>query len=203
MLKIYLVRHGQDQDNVNGILNGRRDMPLTDKGIEQANDLASHIKSIGITFESVFSSPLKRAYKTAEIICEVLGLNAPVAKEKLIERDFGVMTGKPVSDIDKLSEGDLIRTDTITYFLSPEGAETFPELVERAEVILNELKQLDGNILLVTHGDIGKMIYAEYYNLDWKDVLTMFHFGNSDLLELSDDSPADEAHVFKNKQYNN
>lgn len=38
----------------------------------------------------------------------------------------------------------------------------------------NELKD-GGRILLVTHGDIGQMIYAAYYNLDWKDVLQLFH----------------------------
>ncbi len=60
----------------------------------------------------------------------------------------------------------------------------------------------DGSILLVTHGDVGKMIYAAYYNLGWKDVLTQFHFGNCELLLLSEDSPATEAHVFKQNQHN-
>ena len=43
MLKIYLARHGQDQDNANGILNGQRDEPLTDIGINQAKQLAQKI----------------------------------------------------------------------------------------------------------------------------------------------------------------
>ena len=63
-------------------------------------------------------------------------------------------------------------------------------------------KYKDGNVLLVAHGDFGKMIYAAYYNLDWKSVLLMFHFGNSELLLLSEDSSPEEAHVFKFKQYN-
>jgi hypothetical protein len=54
----------------------------------------------------------------------------------------------------------------------------------------------------VTHGDIGKMIYAAYYNLDWKEILTMFHFGNSELLILSSDTSANEAHVIEIEQYN-
>ncbi len=65
-----------------------------------------------------------------------------------------------------------------------------------------EGKYKNGNILLVSHGDFGKMIYAVYYNLDWKRVLKMFHFGNSDLILLSKDSEPEKAHLFKAKQYN-
>ena len=99
---------------------------------------------------------------------------------------------------------DIIKTDTITYFLNPEGAETFPDLVSRAKLLLNEMKEKHSNqtVLLVSHGDIGKMIYATYYNLSWKNVLTQFHFGNSELLLLSEDSHSDDHHVFSIEQHN-
>ena len=92
----------------------------------------------------------------------------------------------------------------MTYFLSPPRSETFPDLVKRGRKILEEVysKHKKGNLLLVSHGDIGKMIYAAYYNLNWKEVLQMFHFGNSDLLLLSKDSKPEEVHVFQVKQYN-
>lgn len=103
---------------------------------------------------------------------------------------------------------NILETETVTYFLAPKDAETFPDLIERARKIRTEIesKHKKGNILLVTHGDIGKMIYAEYYHLisskEWKDVLKMFHFGNSDLLQLAQDSKPEDSHVFKIKQYN-
>jgi broad specificity phosphatase PhoE len=204
MLKIYLARHGQDKDNASGILNGRRDESLSDKGIEQANEVAGKIKATGIHFDHVYSSPLQRAYKTAEIITDTLGINKPEVLEDLIERDFGIMTGKLQSTIKDVCAPDIMQTDTICYFLSPEGAETFPQLIERARKVLGEVKakHKDGNILLVTHGDFGKMIYTAYYDLDWKDVLKMFHFGNSELLELSEESGPEETHVFKIQQHN-
>lgn len=190
MLKIYLARHGQDEDNANKILNGRRNEPLTQKGIEQASEVAEKIKNTQIQFDHVYASPLQRAYKTAEIITDVLSIKKPEVLEDLIERDFGVMTGKAQNTIQELCSPDILQTSTVCYFLNPEGAETFPELVDRAKKILNTIKEKykDGNILLVSHGDIGKMIYAAYYNLDWKQVLKMFHFGNSELLELSEES---------------
>ncbi len=204
MLKIYLARHGQNQDNVNGILNGHRDEPLTPLGEQQAHITATYIKEAGLTFDAVYSSPLKRAFRTAEIITSDLGLNLPTVEEDLVERNFGVMTGYPVSKIEEMCAPEIIKTGTITYFLCPKGAETFPELIERGKKVINYIQtnHSDGSILLVTHGDIGKMIYAAYYHLDWKEVLTSFHFGNCEVLLLSEGSPASESHFFKQLQHN-
>lgn len=204
MLKIYLTRHGQDEDNARGILNGRRDRPLTKLGFEQAGVLAEKIKEAGLAFDVIYSSPLVRAHETAKTISRALGMPPPRILGDLIEHDFGVMTGKPINDIEKLCAPDIIKTDPVIYFLSPEGAETYPDLLERGEKIVAWVKDrhADGNILLVTHGTIGKMIYAAYYGFDWRRALTTFHFGNSELLLLSEDSPAETAHVFKAEQYN-
>ena len=204
MLKIYLARHGQNEDNANGILNGHRDLPLTEIGISQAHEVAEKIKVSGLHFDVVLSSPLSRAFKTAEIISTTNDFPQPKVLDELIERDFGVMSGQDQTRVEELCAPDIIKTETITYFLSPEGAETFPDLLKRAGLLLNKLtsEYKDGSILLVTHGDFGKMIYAQYYGLDWKDVLTLFHFGNSELLLLSPDSDAGEAHIFKILQHN-
>jgi len=204
MLKIYLARHGQDKDNEKGILNGRRDQPLTELGEQQAGELASKIKKAGIIFDRVYSSPLQRTYKTAEIITASLGLEKPEKLTGLIERDFGIMTGKPQTMIVEMCAPDILRTERVVYFLSPSGAETFPDLVERGKQVLSEIKNKHekGNILLVTHGDFGKMIFAAYYNLDWIEVLQMFHFGNSELLLLSSGTEPQKAQVFKTRQFN-
>lgn len=204
MLNIYIARHGQNEDNANGILNGHRDLPLTELGRSQARELAQGIKEKGLTFDAVLSSPLCRAYGTGEIVTEILGLPKPEILPDLIERDFGIMTGKPIADIELLCAPDIIKTNTITYFLSPEGAETFPDLLARGKRVIAEVqeKYQDGTVLLVCHGDIGKFIYAAYYDLDWMWVLTKFHFGNSELLLLSPDSSADETHVISIEQYN-
>ncbi len=204
MTKIYLARHGQDKDNEMGILNGHRDMPLTEIGLVQANQVSLKIKDSGIHFDKVYSSPLQRAYQTAKIITDCLQINSPEKNDLLIERDFGIMSGKPIKDITELCSPDILQTDTITYFLSPEGAETFSQLIDRANKLLEfiESKHAGQNILLVTHGDCGKMIYAAYYKLDWQKVLTMFHFGNSELLLLSEYSAPEDSHIFNIKQHN-
>ena len=204
MSKIYLARHGQDEDNANGILNGQRDTGLTKLGVEQAELLATNIKKYNLDINKIYTSPLQRAYKTAEIVSNNLGLDKPEILDSLIERDFGIMTGRFVKDIERLCAPDIIKSDPVTYFLSPANAETFPQLIERATNLLASLntENFDGNMLLVTHGDIGKMIYTAYYKLDWKGVLRDFHFGNSEVLLLSKDSRPEDRYIHKAKQHN-
>ncbi len=204
MLKLYIARHGQNVDNANGILNGHRDEPLTQKGIEQAEEVAEQIKKARLSFDWVYTSPLSRAKQTADIIAHRIHGPKPLIEPLLIERDFGVMTGIETSRVEELCAPNILKAELITYFLEPEGAETFPDLLDRAHTYLTKLKSthIDGSVLLVTHGDFGKMIYASYYNLDWKRVLKQFHFGNSELLLLSPESHADQAHVFTIEQHN-
>ncbi|PIR38937.1 MAG: phosphoglycerate mutase [Candidatus Zambryskibacteria bacterium CG10_big_fil_rev_8_21_14_0_10_42_12] len=204
MLKIYITRHGQDTDNLAGLLNGHRDNPLTPGGIEQAHGIADKIKDAEVQFDAIYTSPLQRALETAKIISEKTNSPAPKKEGLLIERNFGIMTGKNISDIEKLCAPDILKAQVITYFLDPDGAETFPDLIARAKLLLDKIytKHRSGDILLVTHGDIGKMIYAQYYNIDWEQILTEFNFGNCDLLLLSENSPANESHVFQILQHN-
>lgn len=186
-VEILIGRHGQNVDNENGILNGHRDLPLTELGREQAKQLGEAIKDAGLTFDAVYSSPLSRAYETAEIASKVAGLPHPEVLDLLIERDFGVMSGVEVSRIEELCAPDIIKTDTITYMLNPEGVETFPQLVDRGHKIIDEIRarHVGGRVLLICHGDIGKMTYAVATGRHWKDVLLEFHFGNGELIDIS------------------
>lgn len=200
-VEIYIARHGQNEDNANGILNGHRDLPLTDLGRQQARDLAQGIVQSGIRFDYIYSSPLSRALETAQIVAREAKLPEPVVLQSLIERDFGAVTGKPAADIEKLCAPDILKTNTTLYFLNPEGAETFPELVERAKNMLEDVRarHTNGKALLVGHGDYGKMIYAAATGKDWRDVLTDFHFGNGDLIDISRDG---DVHMVKLEQFN-
>lgn len=204
MLKIYLTRHGQDLDNEQGILNGHRDQPLSAIGRNQAKQLASFVRQSGIAFKAVYSSPLQRAYQTALSVTTELEMPEPKVEPLLIERDFGVLSGQKVVDIPKLCFPNILETEKITYFLKASGAESFPDLIIRAKELIKKIKDKhqDGNILLVGHGDFGKMIYAAYYDLPWESVLKSFHFGNSDLILLDDRADPEDLKIFNNQQFN-
>ena len=64
MGNLFIVRHGQDEDNANLTLNGRRDKPLTELGRQQAKTVATKLKNHQI--DVIYSSPLKRAFETAQ-----------------------------------------------------------------------------------------------------------------------------------------
>lgn len=239
MINIYVARHGQDIDNSNGILNGHRNEPLTDLGRQQALDVGkkmlregfrllqqtelaqypSSTNHVTTALSAIYSSPLQRAYETAQIFADILSGDKKSSNEvqvldALIERDFGIMTGMPTSSIlEKCGRDRVFSTETIDYFIDPAGAETFDDLIIRAKKLLSYIEQEIGDnnddtgsnpksILLVTHGDFGKMLYAAFYGRDWKDVLKQFHFGNSEVLLLAKDSPPENAHVFETSQFN-
>ncbi len=134
MGKIYVVRHGQDTDNATGVLNGRRDTELTNLGREQARQVGEKLCDCQI--QIVYSSPLKRAYETAEIIAGKIGLNQVIKDANLIERDFGVLTGKPMTDISKYAS-KFLYTDRVNYFLDADEAETFPSVILRGKKVLS------------------------------------------------------------------
>lgn len=183
-MEIYLVRHGQDQDNVNNILNGRRDRSLTGQGREQAKITASKLKDKKI--QRIYASPLKRAHETAVIIAEELSIGGVIIDGDLIERDFGILTGRPVEDIPRYTD-KILATDKVNYFLEVEGAEDFPSVYQRARRFLEKIQKgySDVNILVVTHGDIGKMLRAVYRGWTWERGLAMPYFDNADVIDLS------------------
>jgi broad specificity phosphatase PhoE len=150
--------------------------------------LATGIKSSGINVDKIFTSPLVRAVETAQIVATEIGCAPPEVMNELIERDFGIMTGKRTTGIEELCGPDIIKSNTITYFLNPEGAETFPQLIERGQKVLSNLGKMSldfSSVLLVYHGDIGNMIYCAQTGKDWRSVLEDFHFGNGELIDLS------------------
>lgn len=183
MSTIFIVRHGQDEDNANGVLNGRRDTPLTELGRNQAKTVAAKLNDHHI--DVIYCSPLKRARQTAEIIARELGIQTVVPHQDLIEREFGIMTGKLVSDIPKICKR-IFAGDRVNYFLEEEGAEDFPTLIARGQTVLQDIqsKHSNANVVIVTHGDIGKMIRAVYHGWTWEEALRTPYFDNTGVLEL-------------------
>jgi len=183
MADIYIIRHGQDKDNAKGILNGHRNMSLTLLGRKQANNIAKKLQKIGI--QVIYSSPLARAYETAQIIANKLKIKKVIIDKNLIERDFGILTGKPITDISKYSTKRL-QSDGVNYFLDGEGTEDFLSVLKRANNILEIIrkKHPDKQVLLVTHGDIGKTIRAAFHGWSWEKGLTTPYLDNIGILEL-------------------
>lgn len=147
---IYIVRHGQTDYNVIGMYGGRIDVPLNDVGIKQAQELHEKLKNI--KFDLVYSSPLQRAFKTAQIICD----NEIIKDDRIIERDNGELEGKLKTEIDVFPD-----------FNDPnETRYNIENIVVFRNRIYNFFEDVTKNhpgknILVVTHAGVG--IYARCF----------------------------------------
>lgn len=197
MSDIYLVRHGQSRANAEGILAGHLDSPLNSIGRQQAKELGELAKNAGLRFDHIYCSPLIRAKETAQIIAKLTDSPEPIVLDELIERDFGILTGRSYLDIPNFAT-EFLDSNKIGYFLNGEGVESFPRALKRAQKVLGIIhrKHKTGKVLLAAHGDIGMMLFAAFHKTPWKEALTHFHFGNSELLLLKEDMHH-RPHVFE------
>lgn len=151
-MKLYLIRHGQTGWNIEGKIQGRTDIPLNEKGIRQAELLAEAMRDRPVT--ALFSSPLKRAFETAEYISKNGKLPVtPVAE--LAEVDFGLWEGLTWEQIHVAYPGDFEGWDRNPTAYTPTGGETREHCKERCRRAMERiLAESKGDIAIVAHGGI-------------------------------------------------
>ncbi len=157
---LYIVRHGETVWNVQKLLQGQKDSRLTEKGIEQAQDLAKKFKTM--SFDAIFSSDLLRAKRTAEILA--VEHNLAIQTNKLLrERHFGRLEGTKISDLDNGSDKLFEKFQTLSSkersrfrFANEENDE---EIVSRFITFLREVSVTHAGkrILVVSHGGIMRV----------------------------------------------
>lgn len=167
MLTIYLLRHGQTAWNAdNNRYCGRTDIPLTAKGIGQAEEVKRQLE--GIHFEKVYSSPLQRAFDTA---CIASGREV-VKDDRLIEADFGAWETKTKEEF--ISENRLLwlnwMEDPAVHRAGGTG-ETGTEIVARVDAFFRSLQQAfpEGNIMVVGHNGINRLYLASKLGMPLKN----------------------------------
>jgi broad specificity phosphatase PhoE len=155
---ITLLRHGESAGNANGQIQGKTDLPLTEKGELQAHELAEKWLSSGRKYDWVIASPLLRSRKTAEIIANLLNLSVEYDPD-LMERGFGEIEGRVYQEL--LQE--IPAPDFNHPYLQPGGhGESLVDLYNRAGLaIQNLLRRPPGAYLVVSHGAFLNMaLYA-------------------------------------------
>ncbi len=165
MTDIYLVRHGQTAWNREEIFRGRSDVPLDEIGLKQAELAGFYFKEIKI--DAIYSSPLSRAWQTAERIAQPHGIRVQPL-QGIMDMSFGKWEGHPHQEIKRM--------DPETYRLWREephrarisGGETLDEVRERAMAALEEVIRLhpEGTIVLVSHRVVNKVLLCGILGLD-------------------------------------
>ena len=155
---LYIVRHGQTEWNVKELNQGQTDIPLNPEGIKQAETLRKNLKDIDV--DTVFSSDLIRAKKTAEIISLEKKLAIKTAKA-LRERRFGKYEGLPYNDMKDFHKTweSLTRKARLSY--KPyDDYETDEEIISRYITFLREVAvaHLGIKVLIVSHGGVMRVL---------------------------------------------
>ena len=164
MTEIILARHGETEWNVEEVFRGRIDIELNETGIRQAELLAEYLSHIKI--DAIYSSPLKRAVKTAETIAGYHKLNVEIAPG-LIDFDYGKWQGLPHQEVkDKYKELYALWVSHPDKVKIPAG-ESLNDVRKRAMSVLDDvIAKYEGTVALVAHRVVNKVLICALLGLD-------------------------------------
>jgi 2,3-bisphosphoglycerate-dependent phosphoglycerate mutase len=130
---LVLVRHGQSEWNLKNLFTGWRDVDLTEKGIAEAREAGRKLKAQGIKFDVAFTSALKRAQRTLDLMLTELGQTTiPVIKSQALnERDYGELVGLNKDDARKKWGEEQVHVWRRSYDVAPPGGESLKDTLAR------------------------------------------------------------------------
>lgn len=197
MIKLYLIRHGETDWNASKKFQGWSDIELNKNGLEQAKLLGERFKNIKV--DEIYSSPLKRAVKTAEPLAKANGITVQT-NECFKEINFGKWEGLTRDEI-----SETYGAEFDDFIIAPEihtfpGEISFDNVTKRIAKGLDEVLKgkNDKSIAIVSHGGIIRLmikylldIHEPFYNKTWVDntSVTFIEIGkNYNLLRVFNDS---------------
>jgi len=188
MTTIMLIRHGDTDWNVEEIFRGRADVELNETGIKQAQLLARYLERMPI--EAVYSSPLKRALKTAEIIASSHNVDV-IPSQELIDFDYGEWQGMShdaVRQKHKALYDEWLKNPHLVKM--PKG-ESLDDVKKRAISLVNVVSaKYEDTVALVSHRVIHKVIICALLGLD-----------NSHFWNIKLDTCGITTFIYENKRY--
>jgi probable phosphoglycerate mutase len=152
--RIVLVRHGETAWSMTGQHTGRTDIPLTDRGEQQALRLAALLRTVSVAH--VLTSPLQRARRT----CALAGFDAVARIDpNLVEWDYGEYDGLALADIRARRPGWSVFRDGCPGGESPE------QVSRRADLVVDALRRLEGAVAVFSHGHFLRGLAARWIGL--------------------------------------
>ena len=152
---LYLARHGETAWSLSGQHTGRTDLPLTDKGKENAARLRDRLKNL--KFAMVLTSPVQRA----KVTCEIAGFGAVAQVDSnLYEWDYGQYEGRRTADIRKE------RPDWQLFRDGCPGGETLAQVAARADQVIARVRANGGDVLAFSSGHISRVLAARWVGMD-------------------------------------
>ncbi|MDA3962885.1 MAG: histidine phosphatase family protein [Planctomycetota bacterium] len=152
--RVYLVRHGETAWSLTGQHTGRTDLPLTERGEQQARELKARLTALSV--DRIFSSSLQRARRTAELAMPQSRIEDD---DDLMEWDYGAYEGKRTADIELERPGWRLLQDG-----SP-GGETLDAVCARADRVIGRLRAHGEDVVLFSHRELLRILAARWIKL--------------------------------------
>jgi 2,3-bisphosphoglycerate-dependent phosphoglycerate mutase len=130
---LVLVRHGQSEWNLKNLFTGWRDVDLTEQGIAEAREAGRKLKAKGIVFDIAFTSALKRAQRTLDLLLTEMGQTGlPIVRDQALnERDYGDLSGLNKDDARKKWGEEQVHIWRRSYDIAPPGGESLRDTLAR------------------------------------------------------------------------
>ena len=179
MAHLVLLRHGQSQWNLENRFTGWVDVPLTDLGETEARRAGEKIKAAGLRFDRAFTSVLKRAIRTLDLVLEVLGQTGlPNERDQALnERHYGDLQGLDKAETAKKFGDDQVRLWRRSYDVAPPGGESLENTAARTLPYLqsNILPAVHAgqHVLVAAHGNSLRSIIMHLDGLTREEVLSL------------------------------
>jgi 2,3-bisphosphoglycerate-dependent phosphoglycerate mutase len=174
---LVLVRHGESEWNRLNRFTGWKDVGLTEEGSAEAHRAGAMLKATGYRFGSAFTSTLKRAHNTLDIILDEIGQGKiPTLKAAALnERDYGELVGINKEEARKRWGADQVHIWQRSYDIAPPGGESLRDTALRVvpffdKWILPEL-QKGKNVIVVAHGNSLRSLIMELDQLSPEEVM--------------------------------
>ena len=174
---LVLVRHGQSEWNLKNLFTGWRDVDLTEKGIEEAKSAGRKLKARGFTFDIAYTSALKRAQKTLDLMLAELGQTGlkTLKDQALNERDYGDLTGLNKDDARRKWGEEQVHIWRRSYDVSPPGGESLKDTLARALPYYMKYIQPDvlsgKRVLVSAHGNSLRALIMAIEGLTPEEIL--------------------------------
>jgi 2,3-bisphosphoglycerate-dependent phosphoglycerate mutase len=131
---LVLVRHGQSEWNLKNLFTGWKDVDLTPQGVAEAKEAGAKLKARGLRFDVAFTSALKRAQRTLDLVLAEMGQpKVPTFRDQALnERDYGDLVGLNKDDARKKWGEEQVLKWRRSYDIAPPGGESLKDTVARA-----------------------------------------------------------------------
>jgi phosphoserine phosphatase len=162
---VYLVRHGQTAWNKEEVFRGRTDIPLDETGLKEAGSAGEYFRPIYI--QAIYSSPLLRAWQTAQKIALIHSLQVEPLEE-LIDMSFGAWEGHSLREVEERDGVRYRQWRDEPHLVKLPGGETLEEVRVRTMAALERVihQHPDQTLVLVSHRVINKVLICGILGLD-------------------------------------